>query len=78
MSRIPDATHGGFDIYTVVLPLEHGRWSAISDIERPGAEGLEVFQDFGGPCEADTAEAAKAAVLAQTRHKIDDLNADPV
>lgn len=78
MSRVPDASYDGFDIYTVVLPDNHGTWSAISNIERMGADGMEVFQDFGGPCEADSLEAAKAAVLTQTRNKIDDLNAEPV
>lgn len=78
MSRIPDAVYRGFDIYTVVIPDDNGSWSAISDIERAGADGLEVFQDFGGPCEGVNAERAKAAVLEDTRHKIDNLNAEPV
>jgi len=78
MSRTPDAVYQGFDIYTVVVPGDHGGWTAISDVERNGAEGVEVFQDFGGPCDGVTTEQAKEAVLSQTRHKIDNLNADPV
>ena len=78
MSRTPDAVYRGFDIYTVVVPGDHDDWSAISDVERPSADGVEVFQDFGGPCEGVTAQQAKDAVLKDTRHKIDNLNADPV
>ncbi|GGI15922.1 hypothetical protein [Oxalicibacterium faecigallinarum] len=78
MSRIPDAVYGGFDIFTVIVPGDHGGWSAIADVERAGADGVEVFQDFGGPCEGQTAEQAKAKVLDNTRRKIDDLKADPV
>lgn len=78
MSRTPDAVYRGFDIYTVIVPGDNGGWSAISDVERDGADGVEVFQDFGGPCEGLTAGQAKEAVLKDTRHKIDNLNADPV
>lgn len=77
MSRTPAGVYEGFEIFVVLVPLDHGRWSAMSEVERDGAEGLEVFQEFGGPCEADSAEAAKAAVLADTRHKIDGLLVEP-
>ncbi|WP_293776432.1 hypothetical protein [uncultured Oxalicibacterium sp.] len=78
MSRVPETTYEGFAIYTFVMPADQGGWSAVSDVERHAADGVEVFQDFGGPCDADTAEQAKAAVLADTRHKIDNLLARPV
>ncbi|HWV62560.1 MAG TPA: hypothetical protein VN019_02980 [Oxalicibacterium sp.] len=77
MSRTPVGVHEGFEIFVMLVPLEGGRWSATSEVEREGAEGLEVFQEFGGPCDADSADAAREAVLADTRHKIDDLLAEP-
>ena len=77
MSRMPAGVYEGFEIFVVVVPLAHGRWSAVSEVERDGAEGLEVFQEFGGPCEADSADAARTAVLTETRHKIDNLLAEP-
>lgn len=77
MSRTPAGVYEGFEIYVMLVPLEHGRWSATSEVERHGAEGPELFQAFGGPCDADSADAAKSAVLADTRRKIDDLLAEP-
>lgn len=77
MSRTPAGEYEGFEIFMMLVPLEHGRWSATSEVERKGADGLEVFQAFGGPCDADSSDAARSAVLADTRHKIDDLLAEP-
>lgn len=77
MSRTPAGVYEGFEIFVVLVPLDRSRWSATSEVEREGADGVEVFQQFGGPCEADTADLARAAVLADTRHKIDDLLAEP-
>jgi hypothetical protein len=67
----------GFEIFVVLVPLDHDRWLATSEVERNGAEGVEVFQQFGGPCEAHTADAARAAVMEDTRNKIKGLLALP-
>ncbi len=77
MSRLPDGVYGGFDIFVVTVPLDGGQWSATSEVSRDGADGVEVFQGFGGPCAGGSADEAKVAVLADTRHKIDDLLAEP-
>lgn len=77
MSRTPTDEYKGFEIFVVLVPIDHGRWSATSEVERHGAEGVEVFQQFGGPCESESADAAKLAVLEDTRQKIDDLLALP-
>jgi hypothetical protein len=77
MSRTPAGVYEGFEIFVMLVPLDHARWLATSEVERDGADGIEVFQQFGGPCEADSSDMARAAVLADTRHKIDDLLAEP-
>lgn len=77
MSRTPDAVYQGYAIFTMVLPSGDGLWSATSEIEMNGADGIEVFQEFGGPCEAHSSEEAKAKAIADTKHKIDDLIAEP-
>ncbi len=77
MSRTPAGVYEGFEIFVVLVPLDHSRWSATREVEREGADGREVFQQFVGPCEAASHDAAKEAVLADTRRKIDDLLAEP-
>lgn len=77
MSRVPDAVYHGYEIFTVLLPLGDGRWSATSEIEIDGADGIDISQGFGGPCEGQTSEEARALVLVDTKKKIDDLLAEP-
>jgi hypothetical protein len=77
MRRIPDAKFNGFDIYTLAVPTNDGRWSATSEIERQGASGLEVFQAFGGPFVADSEQAAKAQACIDAEQKIKDILANP-
>lgn len=77
MSRTPVAVYHGYEIFTVVVPEGSGLWSAISEIEINGADGIEISQGFGGPCEARSPEEAQAMVIADTKQKIDDLLAEP-
>lgn len=77
MSRTPDIVYRGYEVFTVVLPLADGQWSATSEIEINGADGIEISQGFGGPCQAHTSEAAKAMAIADVKQKIDDLLAEP-
>ncbi len=77
MSRTPDAVYHGYEIFTMLVPTDRGLWSATSEIEITGADGIDISQGFGGPCEARTSAEAKALVLADTKHKIDDLLAEP-
>ncbi len=77
MSRTPDAVYHGYEIFTVLVPTSDGRWSATSEIETNGADGIDISQGFGGPCEGHTSEEAKALVLVDTKQKIDDLLAEP-
>lgn len=77
MSRVPDTVYMGYEIFTVVVPIGDGLWSATSEIETNGAEGIEISQGFGGPCEAHSSEAAKMMAIADTKQKIDDLLALP-
>ncbi len=78
MSRVPDSVYKGYEIFTIVVPLEAGLWSATSEIEITGAEGEEISQGFAGPLEAHSSDAAKALVIADTKQKIDDILARPV
>lgn len=77
MNRTPDAVYHGYEIFTVVVPLGDGQWSASSEIEIEGAEGIEISQGFGGPSQAQTSEKAKAMAIADAKHKIDALLAEP-
>jgi len=49
------------------VPKGNGSWSATSEIETKGADGVEILQGFGGPCEEHTSEEAKAMVLVDTK-----------
>jgi hypothetical protein len=77
MSRTPDAVYHGYEIFTMLVPTDRGLWSATSEIEINGADGIDISQGFGGPCEAVTSAEAKALVLVETKQKIDDLLAQP-
>ncbi|MNR77780.1 hypothetical protein D3C72_84630 [compost metagenome] len=77
MSRVPDTVYKGYEIFTMVLPAGDDWWSATSEIETHGPEGLEISQAFAGPCAAHTSDAAKALVISETKQKIDDLLAEP-
>jgi hypothetical protein len=78
MSRVPDTVYKGYEIFTIVVPVSEGVWSATSEIEIHGAEGEEISQGFAGPFEAHSSDAAKAMVIADTKQKIDDLLARPI
>lgn len=77
MSRAPDAVYEGYGIFIIDVPLVDGRWLATSEVEKHGADGMETWQQFGGPCYGHTSEEAKIATLADTRRKIDDVLALP-
>ena len=77
MSRIPAAVYHGYEIFTMVVPVDGGLWSATSEIEINGADGIDISQGFGGPCQGHTREEAQAMVIADTKQKIDDLLAEP-
>ncbi|RBA23932.1 hypothetical protein [Herminiimonas fonticola] len=77
MSRVPDSVYHGYEIFTVIVPIGDGRWSATSEIETNGADGIDISQGFGGPCEGHSVEEARALVLVDTKQKIDDLLAEP-
>lgn len=77
MSRTPAAVYHGYEIFTVVLPDDDGLWSATSEIEINGADGIDISQGFGGPCQGRTREEAQAMVIADTKQKIDNLLAEP-
>jgi hypothetical protein len=77
MSRVPDTVYKGYEIFTVVVPTGDGWWSATSEIETNGVDGIEISQGFGGPCQGHTSEAARIMVIADTKQKIDDLLAVP-
>ncbi|RQO35989.1 hypothetical protein DBR37_06485 [Herminiimonas sp. KBW02] len=78
MSRVPDTVYKGYEIFTIVVPVSEGLWSATSEIEINGAQGEEISQGFAGPFEAHSRDAAKEMVIAETKQKIDDLLARPV
>jgi hypothetical protein len=78
MDRTPDATYEEYSIFTIAVPTDDHRWLATSEVQRPGAGGIETFQEFGGPCYGNTCEEALEAVMQDTRHKIDEVLARPV
>jgi hypothetical protein len=78
MSRKPDAVYEGYGIFIIAVPLDDGRWLATSEVERPAVNGIETWQQFGGPCFGRTDEESRVAVVADTRRKIDDVLARPI
>ena len=77
MNRTPDAIYEQYKIFTVAIP-EHDSWIATSEVEKHSADGIETFQQFGGPCVGRTSEEARERVIADSKHKIDDILARPV
>lgn len=77
MTRTADELYEGFRIFVFVLPQGDDQWEATSEVERDGADGVETFQKFGGPCQGRTVEEARLAVLVDTRRKIDNVLAEP-
>ncbi len=78
MSRQPSESFKGYDIFTIALPAKDGRWSATTEIQKMGADGLEISQSFTGPFEAATEADAKNAALHEAERKIVDMIASPV
>ena len=77
MTKTADEVYEGFRIFVFVVPEGGDQWSATSEVQRDGAEGVETFQQFGGPCQGRTEQEARLAVLADSRQKIDDVLAEP-
>ena len=69
MQRTPDARFEDYDIFAIAVPRADGKWEATSEIEKAGAQGLEVFPGVGGPCLAETEEAARAAACNDAKRK---------
>lgn len=78
MSRQPAESFKGYDIFTIAIPVNDGKWSATTEIQKMGAEGLEISQSFTGPFEAATEAEAKSAALHEAERKIADLIANPI
>ncbi|HTD06646.1 hypothetical protein [Undibacterium sp.] len=78
MSRQPAESFKGYDIFTIAIPTKDGTWSAMTEIQKMGAEGLEISQSFSGPFEAATEAEAKNAALREAEKKIVDMIASPV
>ncbi|MES2069991.1 MAG: hypothetical protein V4488_06560 [Pseudomonadota bacterium] len=78
MSRQPTETFKGVDIFIIAIPTADGRWSASSEIQKMGADGIEISQNFTGPFEAASEADAKSAALHEAERKIIDIIASPV
>ncbi len=78
MSRQPSESFKGYDIFTITLPASGGRWSATTEVQKMGADGLEILQSFTAPIEAASEADAKNAALREAERKIVDLIANPL
>lgn len=78
MSRKPAESFKGYDIFTIALPTTDGRWTATTEVQKNGANGLETWQNFTGPFEAATDADARNAALHEAERKLVDIIANPV
>jgi hypothetical protein len=67
----------GWSIVPVALPTSDHRWSASCDLQRVGADGLEVFEGATTQFVRDSEQEALAAATEEAARQIDNLIANP-
>ena len=76
INRVPTMNYKGYDIFILAFPRIDGSWSASSEVQKDGALGLEVDQQFGGPFKARGEIEAKLAALRDAKMRIDAILAE--
>ncbi|MYM25888.1 hypothetical protein GTP46_24985 [Duganella sp. FT135W] len=67
----------GWEIIPTALPTSDHKWSASCDIERQGADGMEVFEGATMQFIRDTEDEALAAACREAHIQIDNIIANP-
>lgn len=68
----------GWEIIPLALPISDKQWSASCDIERAGADGVEVFQGSTMQFVRDREDDAITAACEEAIRQIDNLIANPL
>ncbi len=68
----------GWEIVPTALPTTDRKWTASCDIERAGADGLEVFEGATMQFVRDTEDEATAAACDEAIRQIDNIIANPL
>lgn len=68
----------GWEIVPTALPTPDHKWSASCDIERAGADGVEVFEGATMQFVRDTEDEAIAAACDEAIRQIDNIIANPL
>jgi hypothetical protein len=63
----------GWDILPTALPTANHKWSASCDLERKGADGMEVFEGATMQFIRDTEDEALAAACCDAYAQIDNI-----
>jgi hypothetical protein len=67
----------GWEILPTALPTANHKWSASCDLERKGADGMEVFEGATMQFIRDTEDEALAAACHEATIQIDNIIANP-
>lgn len=76
IERTPTMHYKNYDIFVIAFPRPDGHWSASGEVQKYGAEGLEIGQQFSGPFKANSETEAKLAVIRDAKMKIDAILAE--
>ncbi|MET3135016.1 hypothetical protein AAKU55_005319 [Oxalobacteraceae bacterium GrIS 1.11] len=78
MSGSSRIQYKGWEIVPLALPTSDAKWSASCDIERAGADGIEVFEGATMQFVRDQEDDAIAAACEEAIRQIDNLIANPL
>lgn len=76
IERMPTMRYKNYDIFVIAFPRPDGHWSASGEVQKYGADGLEMAQQFSGPFMANGETEAKLAVIRDAKMKIDAILAE--
>ncbi|MFZ6718869.1 hypothetical protein [Undibacterium sp. Ji49W] len=76
IERMPTMRYKNYDIFVIAFPRPDGHWSASGEVQKYGADGLEMTQQFSGPFMANGETEAKLAVIRDAKMKIDAILAE--
>lgn len=68
----------GWEIIPLAVPVGGNQWSASCDIERAGADGVEVFEGATMQFVRDREDDAIAAACDEAIRQIDNIIANPL
>jgi len=71
LERTPSMHYKNYDIFVIAFPRPDGHWSASGEVQKYGAQGLEIAQQFSGPFKANSESEARLAVIRDAKMKID-------